>query len=267
MDNLRIYIPSLCRADRQRTHKSIPQLWQPYVTIVVGAGEEELYERNNPGAYIVACPLEGISNVRQWIMENANCKYVLMLDDDMTFNVRRGERLLVAEPVEVGHMIGILEQWLRMGFVHVGISARQGNNHVDGDFAEVTRVNNAYAFNVDKFHVAGARFDRLPVMEDFDVTLTLLEKGYPNRVTYKYAWGQAASGEAGGCSIYRNDAMQEQAAFRLKELHPHSVTIKKKVSKQAWGGFSASARYDVNIQWKKAYRPKGVSGALGKFFK
>jgi hypothetical protein len=161
---------------------------------------------------------------------------------------------------EIGGMINLLYKWLRDGFVHVGISSRNGNNRIEADYVDVARMNNAYAYDREAVLACGARFDRLKVMEDFDITLTLLEKGYPNRVTYEYAWGQRRSGDEGGCSLYRNDEMQREAALELARLHPGLVKIVEKESKEAWGGFESSTRTDVNIQWKKAFERGSRTG-------
>jgi len=189
-------------------------------------------------------------------MESSAYDYVLMLDDDMSFSHRQGTKLKPAGPKQVMNMICQLYDWLEVGFVHVGISPRFGNFQVDTPFADVTRMNNAYAYRVKPFLSQGIRFNRLQVMEDFDVTLTLLEKGYPNRVSYEYAWAQRKSGDDGGCSLYRTSRTQAEAAQGLKKLHPKYVKVVKKTSKVAWKGFESRTRTDVNIQWKKAYHPK-----------
>ena len=93
-------------------------------------------------------------------------------------------------------------------------------------------------------------------MEDFDVTLSLLELGYPNRITYKYAWGQGRSGDDGGCSLYRTSEMQKNAAIRLAEFHPRTVKVVNKRSKTKWGGLDSEVRVDVIVNWKKAFKPK-----------
>jgi hypothetical protein len=92
---------------------------------------------------------------------------------------------------------------------------------------------------------------RIPVMEDFDLTLQLLRKGYPNRVSYQYVWNQRGSGAEGGCSSYRTAEMQTNAALKLKELHPDFVSLVTKTAGTVWKDMEE--RSDVTVQWQKAY--------------
>ncbi len=138
------------------------------------------------------------------------------------------------------------------GYALVGISARQGNNRQEDTRVFNTRMNNAYAMHCDTLRKNPIRWDRMPLMEDFDVTLQLLRLGYENAVLYEFAWNQSGgSSAAGGCSGYRTNEMQAQCAGRLKELHPDFVTVvTKKAKGGAWKGMEE--RKDVRMQWKKA---------------
>lgn len=264
---MEIYIPSRSRYNkRPDTLNSIPLTCHHNVNIVVPKQEYNAYSYafKDYKCKIIKCPVDGIGRVRQWIMENAKSNYVLFLDDDMKFGVRKeGIKMVNADFDDVANMFSLLKNWLDEGWLHVGISQRAGNNRVLSQYAETTRMNNAYAYNVKQFLKTGVRFDRLEVMEDFDVTLSLLKLGYNNRITYKYGWSQRKSGDIGGCSIYRTDAVQQQSAHKLKKLHPSLVKVIKKTSKQRWNGMDSSTRTDVRIQWKRAYKPKKSYGDLG----
>ena len=255
-NKLWIYIPTRGRLIKQKTLKNIPKNIIPYTKLVVGKEEADSHIKLYGKDRVMISPLKGISKIRQWIMENSYSKYSLFLDDDMNFNIRKNKKLIKCNENEINDMFLLLHNWLKKDFIHVGISARQHNFCEKNDFAETTRMNNAYAYNVEKFLKSKIRFDRLQVMEDFDVTLSLLELGYNNRVTYKYAWGQGASGAKGGCSIYRTKEIQSNAAYELKKLHPNFVKIKIKNSKSIWNGINNNQRIDVNISWKKAYSEK-----------
>jgi hypothetical protein len=137
----------------------------------------------------------------------------------------------------------------------VGIGPREGNNHVIGEYTEITRMMRALAYNTEIIKAHNLRFDHLKIMEDFDMTLSLLELGYPNRVSYKYANGQRTSGDAGGCSIYRNRAAQREGAIQLYKRHPKYVKIVGKKTKTSWSDMG-NVRTDVRINWKDAYKPK-----------
>jgi hypothetical protein len=110
---------------------------------------------------------------------------------------------------------------------------------------------NAYAYDTQALKELDIKLGRLPVMEDFDLTLQLLRKGYPNRVSYQYVWNQRGSGAEGGCSSYRTAELQEKAALQLREYHPGFVTLVTKSAGTVWEDMGERA--DVNIQWQKAY--------------
>jgi hypothetical protein len=150
-------------------------------------------------------------------------------------------------------MFVMLEQWFTEGFVHIGIAARQGSNHFLGPetYRDVTRMNNAYAYDTHALKELDIELGRIPVMEDFDLTLQLLRKGYPNRVSYNFVWNQRGSGAEGGCSKYRTAEMQMKAAQQLKEYHTQYVTLVTKTAGSVWKEFEE--REDVIIQWAKAY--------------
>lgn len=265
---MHIYIPSLGRWGRPNTIEHLPERYKKQAAVVVHTSEARQYRKN--GFKTIKTDSQGIANVRHWVMDRAKQKgqkYVLFLDDDMSFNVRKEGKLVKANSEEVGEMIDLLVSWLDEGFAHVGISARQGNHTVEEEYAEITRMNNAYAYNVQKYHEIGARFDKLQVMEDFYVTLQFLKAGLPNRVTYEYAWGQRKSGEEGGCSGYRTGEVQKQAAIQLSKAFPGVVKVKTKTSKNEWAGIG-KVRTDVVIQWKKAYKPAiDKSKGIGSFLK
>jgi hypothetical protein len=204
----------------------------------------------------------GISHTRKWILTELaakhNERYVLMLDDDMDFCYRPNmadpalETIKDAERLEA--MFQTLEQWLVEGFVHIGLAARQGSNHFLGPetYRDVTRMMNAYAYDTHTLQSLNVELGRVPVMEDFDLTLQLLRKGYPNRVSFQYVWNQRGSGAEGGCSSYRTAEMQMKAALKLKELHPNFVTVVTKSAGTVWKDWEE--RSDVNIQWQAAYQ-------------
>jgi len=201
-------------------------------------------------------------------MDNTDTLAAIFLSDDLSFNVRRDPgtvSLSVCTAEDVSAMLQLLTSWvLDDGFGHAGVSRRRGNNTVTEEYEDITRMNDVYAYNVDDYRESGARFDRLQVRNDFDVTLTMLRQGYINRVSYTYAWGQGQSGADGGCSTYRTFDIQKAAAHQLARIHAGLVRVCVKQSK--WGDVG-DHRVDVNIAWKKAYRPrqraaKGITGLL-----
>jgi hypothetical protein len=203
---------------------------------------------------------DGIARTREWMLtelaEKRQVRHILMLDDDMDFCYRPDMSSPSLETIKEHNrfemIFEILELWLKSNFVHVGLGARQGSHTVTEPYRDVARMMNAYAYDTVALKEIGVELGRLPVMEDFDLTLQLLRKGYPNRVSYQYVWNQRGSGAEGGCSSYRTMEMQTEAANKLYELHPDYVTVVTKKAGSVWKEFEE--REDVMIRWKDAYR-------------
>ena len=147
----------------------------------------------------------------------------------------------------------ILENWLiNNNFAHVAMSVREGNNFVINPFVENSRGIRIVGFNVSI--LKQIKINRMLLMADFDTTLQLLELGYSNRILYTHAQAHKKSNDIGGCCLYRTPEAMKKSAFKLQELHPNFVTVKKKITKKPWSGFKTNERYDVTIQWKKAFQ-------------
>jgi hypothetical protein len=207
--------------------------------------------------------LKGIANTRQVILDHCsdnNIDCCIMMDDDMQFYVRKepGDwHLRYCDEEEIGDMLDLLEHWILVdGFAHAGISPRQGNNNESELYILGSRMCNFYAHNVKILEHYQLRWDDMQVMEDFNMTLKLLTLGYPNIVSFHYAWGQGSSNAPGGCSSYRTLEVQEHQANQLAEKFPRFVSTVKKKNKTGWEGMEE--RVDVYVQWKQALKCSGV---------
>ncbi len=269
-EKFRIYIPSIGRADNQITVKflldKIPEL-ASNITILTNSVELERYESewglDVNVDYVYDHLGGGIHKARQYALDEhlsyyegvkPSCPYAIMIDDDMVFARREFGSLKLHEcnREDLHAMFSMLEVWLDEGHPLVGVSARQGNNHYTEDSNIATRQMNFHAVNVQALSDLGVRFDELPVMEDFNVILSLLVRGLANKVSYGFCWNQKGSGSVGGCSGYRDAALQASCAERLAAKFPQYVTVVEKQSKTVWKGMES--RKDVRIQWKKAYK-------------
>ena len=254
---MHIYIPSLNRVKKQSTLQELPEQWLQKTTLVVPKHQytEYLYVYGNI-VKVLACPVTGIGVTRQWIMDTCPVKYLCMLNDDLRFfyystTSQNASKLQRSSKKQVGDMLEQLHLWLtKENIAHCGVRRRNVQMETEASFIQACRMNDVYAYNVKAFTFSRARFDRLPVMEDFDVTLTMLRAGFINRVSMHYAWDQNATNSSGGCSVYRTNAMQHEAAALLAKLHTGFVTIKKK---KAWRGLEDPFRFDVTINWQAAY--------------
>jgi hypothetical protein len=253
-----IFIPTLARPDRQETWNNLPDSLRERTRLLVDEREVAAYRRFPCVALPSDC--KGIGRVRQWVIENVKDK-VVMLDDDLTFAMRRLDeptKFLPATVRNIELIFSTIERCLN-AYAHASLATREGGNRCTDHWMFNTRLLRVLAYRADVLREEGISFNRLPVMEDFDVTLQLLRRGYPN-ITINWAvQNQLGSNLAGGCSTYRSLETQRQAALGLKDLHPDFVQVVTKQTKTAWQG---QERTDVKIQWKRAYESAGVARVL-----
>lgn len=254
----RIYIPSAGRHGQSlMTLRSLSEAALKRSILVVPCAQISQYEKNqdviNSKVLVVGTRVDGISKTRQWIQGQAWPAVVyIMLDDDMYFYTRRdmsSPKLERCTFAEVNRMLTKMEKVAtRYGYFACGLSARQGNNHESESLKLNTRMMNAYAINSRALRNEKVRFDKIPVMEDFWVTLNMLTRGWKNGVLFDFCWNQSGSNLPGGCSEYRTEKVQAYSARQLREAFPEFVKI---TTKKGWKNMKE--RTDVIVQWKKAH--------------
>lgn len=253
---MKIFVPSRGRATEVQTLRYVPQ-----AVLLVHEDEVEVYRANNPDATILVLPddLKGIAKIREYIVRTlSGGEKVLTLDDDLSFYRRKeptSHHLVDAEPLDVAAMLAEIENTLDT-YAHVSIAPREGYPHyaMHGGVPikminENVRYVRVIGMNPAKIP-ASLEFTRCPVMEDFDVALQLLRAGLPSATLVAWAQGQPQTQADGGCSLYRTQEMQSEAAYRLQDLHPEFVRVKLK---QNASGGDFGSRTDVQIYWKKAF--------------
>jgi hypothetical protein len=257
-----IFIPTLNRVNQQYTYEWFSKAYIAKRNITIVCPKSESMAHLKLGRQVLECDYKGIGPTRQYIMdyasENGILKVIMCDDDHIHWYNRIADDSYHLRNATKPEAEAIFERIFDKldEYALVGVSARSGNNRFfPATELEAIRQNNIHGIRVDVYKTEGLRFDRVPLMEDFDVILSLLERGYPNLLLTDVAWGQLASNAAGGCSTYRNNELQTKAAHALAELHPGLVRIhtKKAVS---WGG-GMNERDDVIIYWKKALESYG----------
>jgi hypothetical protein len=197
--------------------------------------------------------VKGIAATRQWIVDNAQQPQIIMIDDDFTFFKRKSDtdyHLELCQPEDTAAMITWIYDNLRK-YPMVGISMRQGNNRKEGLVELNTAINGVLGIYVPTLNKCDIKFTDVEVMEDKHVGLALLTRGYENIVSYQYAYNQPASNTGGGCSTFRTPELQKAGAEKLHSLYPLFVKVVKKETTSSWW---KGDRYDVTVQWKKAYK-------------
>ncbi len=248
--DMTIVINTLDRPNKQITLNNLPENIRTQTVLSVQAHEASRY--TNLNCLVLPESIRTLPVTRQWLLDNISTRYLLIMDDDLSFFARKDKvpsRLYKNTMEDTGEMITVLHQKLEQ-YPMVGVSAREGNNRFADYQAECARSMRIFGLDLHVIKSVGARFDRTKTKEDMDMTLQLLRKGHKNCVLYNWANDHVSSNAPGGCATYRTFEMMEADAETLRELHPEFVTVVKKKTKTSWGG---SERTDVRVQWKKAF--------------
>lgn len=250
MKNLTFYIPTYNRVGNQVTYNNLPEEIQKRVILVVHPSESKLYGENHN---LVVCPCDTIAAKREWIIKNCPTKYLVMLDDDLDFcrRIKPNEVKLkrINKTSEVSEMFSFVYEALKSGYVHVGVSPRGGNNHIEDVVVENSRMYGLLAYN-KKVLIKNVVFNRVKFHEDFDINLQLLQKGFPNLVIAEFAIDSIIAKE-GGCESERTIDNHNDSVERFAKLnHPYCRVVDKKY-KTKNGDFSN--RKELIVYWKKAF--------------
>lgn len=248
---MRIVIPTRGRVGQTETIKHMNEATRAKVTLVVPQEEKDAHNFHS----VVAIPeyVKGIAMKRKWIMENIDTPKIIMMDDDLVFNVRRPDsvKLAVAKPEDIENMVNKLEESLD-SYAHAGISMRLNNNRIEEPFLEATRMVRILAYNRDVF-LKEVNMERgLEIAEDFDYTLQLLRKGYKNIVYFHWAQNHKGTGTKGGCSTWRTVELHNENMKKLQALHPEFVRLEEKTYEKT--KTSMATRIEAVMSWKKAFK-------------
>ena len=250
------------RVNRQLTYDSLPYDVQKDVKFVIQEREVDAWRLKYPlyERYLVLLPDEvrDLPSTREWIQHNMGPK-VCMMDDDLVFSVRRYDEPTKFRPPTEEDMVSMFEEieYQLDHYAHVGVSHREGANRNIGRYVIINRMMRVLAYRTDIVVKEGVISNRTPDIEDFDVTLQLLRKGYPNCILNNWVHNQGGSDQSGGCSEYRTPQTHDRDVRIFAEHHKDFVSVVKKVTKDKWCADENGERTDVRIAWKKAYASAG----------
>jgi hypothetical protein len=249
---MHIFIPTLGRADKQITLHNLRDLAPEHkVWLVIQDHESWLYDW--PHKIILDKDIKTITPTREAIRTFCIVNKIdkcVMLDDDLQFYIRKSTEdwhLRDPDVAELNGLFNKIELELDI-YAHVGVSGREGNNFVKEYSSNNTRYMRLLAYRVKEWNECTYNTE---IMEDFDINLQLLLKGYPSYVFYHYAQGQRQTNAPGGCSTWRTHELHERNAYKLARLYPNFVTTRQKENKS---GGEFGHRTEVTIQWKKAFQ-------------
>lgn len=259
---MRIYIPTMGRGPlKQETFKSLPKKVCEAYNITIVCPPAEAKEFTKHGFTVLPCPKQGIAATRQFILDKSTDPIVLMLDDDLNnWSTRRQEEkggsYTKATDAEIIKAFKEFEKLMKT-HAHGAIGHRLFAQEKDAIYYN-TRMLRALAYNVPMLQTKKVKF-RMPVMEDFDVTLQLLKAGCPGVIYNRIVQDQRATNQPGGCSTYRTLELQAKAAESLRDAHPDCVQVvqKKLKNEDQWQGLGAE-RTDVRVNWRAAAKVGGL---------
>jgi hypothetical protein len=267
-----IAIPTYMREAEQNAYKRLPEFLRKKTILFTHSGRAKLLRAENPTAEVYDMgKCDGIADVRQSVVDHCELmghERIFMVDDQCYFNYRNEEGKL--RPMDSD------KRWQEMWDLvnslldyhpQVGISPRPGNNRVAEDYRVAMRAYSCYGLNIKIMREQELCFDgmwkedkRIKLYEDFYFLLSMLAKGIPNAVIFKFAHYHT-HGMKGGNSHYRNNDTQKLCIDFLAEKFPGSVKLVKKDTK-TWGvDKDTEWRWDCTVSWKKTYE-KGLENSL-----
>lgn len=256
MQNKAIYILTRGRVGNQLTLENIKKhapRWSQHVWLVHPDNEHHDWPR------CITYDLADIPNlsVKRDFVVDIGARYQIQMDDDLRdFRVRPYDGVNDFQDYIVGTQMDDIFDLLfnkLKEYAHVGMSQRAGNNRVEKDHQICARMCDVLGYDADVIKKYRLKFGDMILMQDFHMTLSLIERGHPNWITYKYSCGQKVTATiVGGCAAYRTQELMFEQSTRLAQLHAPFVRLIKKAPK-TWnmGEFQ-----DVRVSWKKALGSK-----------
>ena len=256
--SLKIYVHTYNRLDKQKTLERLDAI-KEHVWLVIQHRERKLYDNIYDSKRMIVLPkhIQTLSPTRQWLLENADTDKMVMADDDLYFYRRRcfsNHHSRKTTNRDVWRMYHWLD-WALDHYMHAGITHRYFNT--DEKIIDECCEMSCFLGYRKEVNDLGCRFDRVPLAQDHDMTLQLLEKGYPNLVNFYFSYSQLPQAP-GGVSDYRTFELLEQVAHEMARLHPGTVKVVKKHPKTNihWKKLDPSGkgeRVAFTCKWKKAF--------------
>lgn len=254
---IRIYIPTMGRVDRQTTWDNLPPKAQQNCLLVCPSAEVKAHTAL--GRKCLPFDKKGISRARDYAVRHAagnGRKAMVMFDDDLTFQRRRADgKITDCSMAETDEALDWLEEKVRGGYAHAGLSTRFLGFAHPTDEMEPSRMMHALAMNASLVVRLGLSYalgdPDTWAIDDCYMTLQLLTRGYPNVVSAVHRISTNGSNAKGGASLWRTAAQQTENAQRLAAAFPNFVKTREKA---AWKGMESKKMLDVTIRWQKALK-------------
>jgi glycosyltransferase involved in cell wall biosynthesis len=235
-----VAIPSKGRAGAVKTLKVLPS-----ASLYIPESEERSYRGIYPDADIVTVPetVRGITNTRNWVLENADDRYVVFVDDDVVgvgywaIGIETKKRILLTQDE-------LHQDWTRLFHVTDDLGYHLWGAETTGDYIAVHPhrpfIWHAYVTASCMGVVNdGIRFDpEYPVKEDYELCLRCIKEDGGIVGARFLFWKNEHWAAKGGCGDYRTQGMEDEVIHKLMDTYPGYI---KKITK---GGSQYSIRID-----------------------
>lgn len=216
MIDYKVYCPSYKRSEIARSHLIFEK--SPFCYVV---REEEAEQYEHFGVELMKIPRNTVSNLcqtRNWIMENKNTEYVVMVDDDYSSINRLVNRKLIKQDPEQVH------EFIQQGFIMaLDCGAGYWGMNVIADPMAYS-INKPFQFGrvvLGPFMAVvdcSIRIDeRLYLKEDYDFFLQQMQKHRKALRFDMYSYSVDHQKLKGGCQTYRTAEIEKEQNELLKK--------------------------------------------------
>lgn len=249
---MNIYIPTIGRRDNQKTAEMLAEAGIDFILVIPES------EKKIKGYTCLPCPAKGIRATRQWILEQAKGKFIMM-DDDLDFFIRSsdGKKFNRSTPKQVKMMCWSLEAMLK-DYAHGGVLERFMAQTQPRKWKNNGKYLHVLCYNKNLFPNPHPKYE-LEVTEDMEMNLKLLTSGRPSCILTEYAADNVCY-STGGCNVWRTHKLEYQEHKKLEKMFPDLVKViieDPDKLKKNWN-MKAQTNLKTRINWKKAYE-QGVA--------
>lgn len=256
---MNIYVMSRGRAGKVHTLNSIPTGIGVLASIVCSYGEQAAYE-DHYGRLVdvleAPATVTNYSQKFQWLLDGGGgpARKFVIVDDDVWFSKRVPGTQKLLKITDGADFVDMWEgvECLLDSFPLVGVHPRQMGHLAKLPYVKNGKIICLQGVNLDLFPGGKPpRVDQFPILADVILNCTLLSSGYPNALLTRYVQDHGSCQAPGGCSLYRTQAMQEEAVrWVAEQFGPHAKAVIKRPKVAKWMG---DERVDLRVQWKQMY--------------
>jgi hypothetical protein len=244
---VKIYIPTIGRRNKQKSAEALLDSDIDFELVI--SNREPRPRKHFP---YIRCPEKGIRATRQWIMDRARGK-LIMLDDDLSFHIRSkdGKTFKICSPSQLKVMFRAIEEALDI-YAHGGILERFMGQTQPRHMKSNSRYIHVLCYNKALFPTPMPKY-RTEVGEDFEMNLHLLTLGRPNFVLTEYA-AENIPYAPGGCNTWRTQGLELKETLKLEKLFPGLVRVVSDNPSEIEANWKEAAKMNLRtrINWKKA---------------